>query len=66
MGSRRSGDAAKILRLHRFQHEGQADQFGIHRADRGQTAIAAQGYGDRRLLNTLRVSKGYVDICTAG
>ena len=30
VGLRRSGDPAALLRLYRFEHEGQADQFGIH------------------------------------
>ena len=33
VGSRRSGDAAEVFRLHGFEHQGQADEFGVHRHD---------------------------------
>ena len=34
VGPRRSGNAAKILRLHRLQHQRQAHQFRVHRPHR--------------------------------
>lgn len=34
VGSRRSGNVTTVLRLHGVEHQGQTDEFGIHRTDR--------------------------------
>lgn len=38
----RSGDAAEVFRLHGFEHQGQADEFGVHRHDRRLPESAAE------------------------
>ena len=42
LGPGRFGYSAKILRLYSIQHQRQAHQFGIHRPDCGQAAIAVK------------------------
>lgn len=34
VGSRRYRDAAEVFRLHGLEHQGQADELGVHRHDR--------------------------------
>ena len=50
LGSGRSGHPAKILWLHRQQYQGKAHQFGVHRFDCGQAAIAVKVRRSRPIL----------------
>lgn len=42
VGSRRYRDAAEVFRLHGLEHQGQADEFGVHRHDRRLPEPAAK------------------------
>ena len=48
VGSRRYRDAAEVFRLHGLEHQGQADEFGVHRHDRRLPEPAAEA-GERAL-----------------
>ena len=69
VGSRRSGNAPALLRLHRVQHQGQAHELRVHRPHRGQAAIAAQKYERRlTLIPRARAVRGFLrpESCGAG
>lgn len=62
VGPRRSGDAAALLRLHRVEHEGQADEQRVHRPHRRPPAAPAPqprgcGHVSRGMEKTSRTQK---------
>ena len=46
LGPRRHRGAAEVLRLHGVEHQGQADEFGVHRHDRGPPEPQAEAGRD--------------------
>ena len=54
LGPGRSGHSATLLRLHGFQYQGQAHQFGVHRPDCGQAPIAAESRRRGAALNAVK------------
>ena len=48
MGQGRHRGFAEVFRLHRVEHQGQADEFGIHRHDRRLPVPAPQTAGVKR------------------
>ena len=54
VGQRRYRGAAEVLRLYRQQYQGQADEFGVHRHDRGQ--FDPEKKADGSTLNPLKIN----------